>query len=184
MNIRIIPDQLKSDLPKSPHPVHCSFDVLIDTYLPVRHRLLLPPPPASQTTTAAHFCLIRNRTVTQFRLQPSIPSMDSGPTSEYPPAALSPFDPNGDPESEGCTVAAPSPAAFSPAGHCGYPPCPHPMSAAPKRLRRPPHEIERLYTCGWQGCEKAYGSLSHLNNHVRIKEHGARRFPHGMPTLP
>jgi hypothetical protein len=72
---------------------------------------------------------------------------------------------------EGCTVAAPSPAAFSPAGK-------------QRRPRRRPEEIDRRYRCGWNGCEKAYGSLGNLNDHVQSQGHGAKRLPSGMPTLP
>ncbi len=38
-----------------------------------------------------------------------------------------------------------------------------------KRPRRRYDEIERLYLCGWQGCEKSYGTLNHLNAHVACK---------------
>lgn len=33
----------------------------------------------------------------------------------------------------------------------------------------------RDYHCGWNGCEKAYGSLSNLNYHIQVKRHGQRR---------
>ncbi|KIW24853.1 uncharacterized protein PV07_10541 [Cladophialophora immunda] len=45
----------------------------------------------------------------------------------------------------------------------------------PKRPRRKPEEIERLYKCGWNGCEKAYGNLGHLNQHVSKHSHGPKR---------
>ncbi|KAK3371616.1 hypothetical protein B0T24DRAFT_506982, partial [Lasiosphaeria ovina] len=43
--------------------------------------------------------------------------------------------------------------------------------------RRKYEEIERQYACRWNGCEKAYGTLSHLNVHVINKNHGKRREP-------
>lgn len=37
-----------------------------------------------------------------------------------------------------------------------------------------------MYKCGWNGCEKAYGTLNHLNAHVTMQSHGAKRTPDGM----
>lgn len=40
-----------------------------------------------------------------------------------------------------------------------------------------------MYKCGWNGCEKAYGTLNHLNAHVTMQSHGQKRIPEGMvPT--
>lgn len=36
-------------------------------------------------------------------------------------------------------------------------------------------ETERMYKCGWNGCEKTYGTLNHLNGHVTMQSHGAKR---------
>src|SRR5690348_7895423 len=41
-----------------------------------------------------------------------------------------------------------------------------------------------MYKCGWNGCEKAYGTLNHLNAHVTMQSHGAKRTPEGMQFLP
>ena len=49
-----------------------------------------------------------------------------------------------------------------------------------KRPRRRAEEVERLYTCNWPGCDKAYGALNHLNTHVRNAEHGPKREPKGI----
>jgi hypothetical protein len=38
-------------------------------------------------------------------------------------------------------------------------------------------EIERTYKCGWNGCETAYGTLNHLNGHVKMQWHGTKRTP-------
>jgi hypothetical protein len=58
-----------------------------------------------------------------------------------------------------------------------------------KRPRRRFDEIERLYVCNWGECEKAYGTLNHLNAHVHMQKHGPKRLPAGrflfslfMPT--
>lgn len=51
--------------------------------------------------------------------------------------------------------------------------------APKKRPRRRYDEIERLYTCGWNGCEKSYGTLNHLNAHVAMQKHGEKRLPTG-----
>jgi len=48
-----------------------------------------------------------------------------------------------------------------------------------RRPRRRADEVERLYKCTWNGCEKSYGTLSHLNDHVRLQRHGTKREPHG-----
>ena len=37
-----------------------------------------------------------------------------------------------------------------------------------------------MYKCGWQGCEKAYGTLNHLNAHVTMQSHGQKRTPEGQ----
>src|SRR2546430_1173311 len=46
-----------------------------------------------------------------------------------------------------------------------------------KRRRRRADEVERLYQCNWPGCEKSYGTLNHLNTHVRNAAHGNKREP-------
>ena len=40
-----------------------------------------------------------------------------------------------------------------------------------------------MYKCGWNGCEKAYGTLNHLNAHVTMQGHGPKRTPDGMPPV-
>ena len=57
---------------------------------------------------------------------------------------------------------------------------PIPGTHQQKRPRRRYEEIERMYKCGWNGCEKAYGTLNHLNAHVTMQSHGAKRTPEGM----
>ncbi|KAK4167629.1 hypothetical protein QBC43DRAFT_341979 [Cladorrhinum sp. PSN259] len=54
---------------------------------------------------------------------------------------------------------------------------PIPGAQQHKRPRRRYEEIERMYKCGWNGCEKAYGTLNHLNAHVTMQAHGAKRTP-------
>jgi len=46
-----------------------------------------------------------------------------------------------------------------------------------KRSRRRYDEIERIYHCEWKGCDKAYGTLNHLNAHVAMQKHGEKRLP-------
>lgn len=48
---------------------------------------------------------------------------------------------------------------------------------AKKRSRRRYDEIERIYHCGYKGCDKAYGTLNHLNAHVAMQKHGEKRLP-------
>ena len=59
---------------------------------------------------------------------------------------------------------------------------PIPGAQQHKRPRRRYEEIERMYKCGWNGCEKAYGTLNHLNAHVTMQSHGTKRTPEGMHT--
>ncbi|KAI5292919.1 hypothetical protein KEM52_005967 [Ascosphaera acerosa] len=54
---------------------------------------------------------------------------------------------------------------------------PIPGTQQHKRPRRRYEEIERIYKCGWHGCEKAYGTLNHLNAHVTMQSHGPKRVP-------
>lgn len=49
--------------------------------------------------------------------------------------------------------------------------------APKKRSRRRYDEIERIYACDWRGCDKAYGTLNHLNAHVAMQKHGPKRLP-------
>lgn len=60
---------------------------------------------------------------------------------------------------------------------------PIPGAQQHKRPRRRYEEIERMYKCGWNGCEKAYGTLNHLNAHVTMQSHGPKRTPEGMSML-
>lgn len=46
-----------------------------------------------------------------------------------------------------------------------------------KRPRRRFEEIERLYTCDYPGCPKAYGTLNHLNSHKSMQKHGPKSTP-------
>ena len=39
-----------------------------------------------------------------------------------------------------------------------------------------------MYKCGWNGCEKAYGTLNHLNAHVTMQSHGQKRTPEGKTS--
>ncbi|KAF1842415.1 uncharacterized protein K460DRAFT_184715 [Cucurbitaria berberidis CBS 394.84] len=87
------------------------------------------------------------------------------------------------------TSGPPAPAMVSPVQRPPtYPQGGHPLSTVysfvpipgaqqHKRPRRRYEEIERMYKCGWNGCEKAYGTLNHLNAHVTMQSHGAKRTP-------
>eukprot|EP00834_Sanchytrium_tribonematis_P006053 NODE_414_length_7911_cov_0.926011.p6 type:complete len:138 gc:universal NODE_414_length_7911_cov_0.926011:4241-3828(-) len=41
-----------------------------------------------------------------------------------------------------------------------------------KRIRRRPDEVQRMFYCIFSGCDKSYGTISHLNTHRRLKNHG------------
>ncbi|KAF8603890.1 hypothetical protein BDV93DRAFT_441819, partial [Ceratobasidium sp. AG-I] len=52
-----------------------------------------------------------------------------------------------------------------------------------KRPRRRYDEIERLYSCSYEDCTKAYGTLNHLNAHVTMQKHGLKRNPSEFKEL-
>lgn len=58
-----------------------------------------------------------------------------------------------------------------------------PGNTVRKRPRRRYDEIERLYSCNYPGCTKAYGTLNHLNAHVNMQKHGQKRHPNGELVL-
>ncbi|OAA57244.1 Zinc finger, C2H2-type/integrase, DNA-binding protein [Cordyceps fumosorosea ARSEF 2679] len=74
----------------------------------------------------------------------------------------------------GQTAAAPPPPQRT---NQVYSFVPIPGAQQHKRPRRRYEEIERMYKCGWNGCEKAYGTLNHLNAHVTMQSHGQKRTP-------
>ena len=53
-----------------------------------------------------------------------------------------------------------------------------------RRPRRKAGEIERIFKCGWGGCEKAYGTVNHLNNHLNVNQYGPKCTPAGRFTRP
>jgi hypothetical protein len=110
---------------------------------------------------------------------PSTPMYASRPewAGQYPPQMGYPH-----PSTSGPTAPAMvSPVQRPPTG--GHPLStvysfvPIPGAQQHKRPRRRYEEIERMYKCGWNGCEKAYGTLNHLNAHVTMQSHGQKRTP-------
>lgn len=79
------------------------------------------------------------------------------------------------------TTGVSTPTSAAPVGVRGpaqvYSFVPIPGAQQHKRPRRRYEEIERMYKCGWNGCEKAYGTLNHLNAHVTMQSHGQKRTP-------
>lgn len=61
---------------------------------------------------------------------------------------------------------------------------PSPQKERKKRPRRKFQEIERLYACDFPNCQKAYGTLNHLNAHITMQGHGARKTHHEFRHLP
>ncbi|CEJ90602.1 Putative Transcriptional regulator [[Torrubiella] hemipterigena] len=130
----------------------------------------------------------------------------AAPSPTYPYGQHSPYAPNPDmshgyPHPSGGMYGQPRPEwgaygqhgpPMTPGGHPvyaqgGQPPqqrpsqvysfVPIPGAQQHKRPRRRYEEIERMYKCGFQGCEKAYGTLNHLNAHVTMQSHGQKRTP-------
>ncbi|KAF0638842.1 hypothetical protein FPSE5266_00154 [Fusarium pseudograminearum] len=85
----------------------------------------------------------------------------------------------GAPLTPGHPVYAQNPASAQPPQRPNqvYSFVPIPGAQQHKRPRRRYEEIERMYKCGWNGCEKAYGTLNHLNAHVTMQSHGQKRTP-------
>lgn len=96
--------------------------------------------------------------------------------SGYPahPHGLPAYSAHGSPSA---SIASGSPATSSSQRPQVYSFVPIPGAQQHKRPRRRYEEIDRMYKCGWNGCEKAYGTLNHLNAHVTMQSHGAKRTP-------
>ncbi|EEH20638.2 hypothetical protein PABG_02869 [Paracoccidioides brasiliensis Pb03] len=128
------------------------------------------PPPYSPYTPQGH-------DMAQYQGHPP-PQMYGRP--DWPPHQYGQH-PHGMPgtySSPGTTVGSASPAATAgPRPGQVYSFVPIPGAQQHKRPRRRYEEIERMYKCGWNGCEKAYGTLNHLNAHVTMQSHGAKRTP-------
>jgi hypothetical protein len=61
--------------------------------------------------------------------------------------------------------------------HSNYP------SSSQKRKRRRYEEIDRIYACKYDGCDRSYGTLNHLNTHVALHGHGEKRTPKEFQEL-
>ena len=57
------------------------------------------------------------------------------------------------------------------------------LSLIKKRKRKKAEEVHRYYRCNFQNCDKAYGTLNHLNTHISIQKHGPKRMPQEFATL-
>ncbi|MCJ1441438.1 MAG: hypothetical protein MMC23_001925 [Stictis urceolatum] len=85
--------------------------------------------------------------------------------------------PYSSPGAPGSTAGSPATAGPPRPGQQVYSFVPIPGAQQHKRPRRRYEEIERMYKCGHNGCEKAYGTLNHLNAHVTMQSHGSKRTP-------
>jgi hypothetical protein len=52
-----------------------------------------------------------------------------------------------------------------------------------KRHRRSAQDIDRIYKCGWDGCDKAYGLVRNLNTHILVQGHGGTRSKAGKSHI-
>ncbi|WEW59769.1 hypothetical protein PRK78_005249 [Emydomyces testavorans] len=150
------PTQMKSD---TDVPIDPSIAAASPTY----------PPPYSPYQPQGH-------DMAQYQGHPP-PQMYARPDwphqyAQHPPGLPGPYS------SPATTVGTASPATTAgPRPGQVYSFVPIPGSQQHKRPRRRYEEIERMYKCGWNGCEKAYGTLNHLNAHVTMQSHGAKRTP-------
>ncbi|KAG9002161.1 hypothetical protein FRB93_011787 [Tulasnella sp. JGI-2019a] len=128
-------------------------------------------------------------------ISPTRPGMGSSPNSPspLPPTAIPDASSSHASGSRGAVMlaSAPAPPVYHP--HLQYPISPPggkadlegktysfvslPGNTIKKRPRRRYEEIERLYKCNFEGCSKSYGTLNHLNAHVHMQRHGAKRTP-------
>ncbi|KAI9828969.1 MAG: hypothetical protein M1819_006468 [Sarea resinae] len=125
--------------------------------------------------------------MSQYPGHPGAPQMYARPEwgSQYAAHSHGLPGPYGGHPSPATTVSSASPAATAGGPRPGqshplsqvYSFVPIPGSQQHKRPRRRYEEIERMYKCGWNGCEKAYGTLNHLNAHVTMQSHGQKRTP-------
>jgi hypothetical protein len=53
----------------------------------------------------------------------------------------------------------------------------------PKKPCRKPEEVVRFHKCGWNGCEKGYDKVDHLNLHVLKHSHRPKRNVRGNNSL-
>ncbi|RMJ23926.1 C2H2 transcription factor Con7 [Aspergillus sp. HF37] len=107
---------------------------------------------------------------------PPPPQMYGRP--DWPPGYGAPQHGMPAPYAPPATTVGPSPAVTAgPRPGQVYSFVPIPGAQQHKRPRRRYEEIERMYKCGWNGCEKAYGTLNHLNAHVTMQSHGNKRTP-------
>ncbi|EFE42897.1 C2H2 transcription factor (Con7), putative [Trichophyton verrucosum HKI 0517] len=131
------------------------------------------PPPYSPYAPQSH-------DMAQYQSHP--PQMYARPDWPHQYGAHQPGMPG--PYSSPASVSSASPAATAgPRPGQVFSFVPIPGSQQHKRPRRRYEEIERMYKCGWNGCEKAYGTLNHLNAHVTMQSHGAKRSPDGLYSL-
>ncbi|KAI9846763.1 MAG: hypothetical protein M1837_003612 [Sclerophora amabilis] len=114
-----------------------------------------------------------------------------GPYGQPPPHGVTPYNAHASPSTTVSSASSVTTAGARPGQNVSkahlhqqshhlsqvYSFVPIPGAQQHKRPRRRYEEIERMYKCGWQGCEKAYGTLNHLNAHVTMQSHGQKRTP-------
>ena len=104
-------------------------------------------------------------------------STGSGDQHGFPPTHHFPYNmvSASDPESSGSITELAPTTGGNPQKY-NFVPLPNQPK---KRPRRRFEEIERLYDCNYPGCNKAYGTLNHLNAHASMQKHGPKRLPSG-----
>ncbi|KAJ5150007.1 Zinc finger C2H2 [Penicillium atrosanguineum] len=143
--------QATSQFPFKPEAPSFNPDPVLDPSLPANSPSY--PPPYSPLPTSG----TRDGSVSGYGQQHHMPGPYASPAT---------------------TVGSASPAATAgPRPGQVYSFVPIPGAQQHKRPRRRYEEIERMYKCGWHGCEKAYGTLNHLNAHVTMQSHGSKRTP-------
>ncbi|KAH6625069.1 hypothetical protein B0J18DRAFT_201498 [Chaetomium sp. MPI-SDFR-AT-0129] len=152
------PEQAKSD---SALPIDPSIAGASPTYATHSHYPPYAPPPQDMSQG--------------YQPHPGTPGLytqprpDWGGYSQQPAGHITP----------GTHIFHQAPPATAATGrpHQVYSFVPIPGAQQHKRPRRRYEEIERMYKCGHDGCEKAYGTLNHLNAHVTMQSHGVKRTP-------
>ncbi|KAJ5938556.1 hypothetical protein N7466_001690 [Penicillium verhagenii] len=162
-------------LPISPMPIPRSPNLKSDAALPLDPSLPANsptyPPPYSPYQPQGHDMQYQGHPPPphQMYARPEWPHTYGGHSHGLPGPYASPATTVGS--------ASPAPATAGLSRGQVYSFVPIPGAQQHKRPRRRYEEIERMYKCGWNGCEKAYGTLNHLNAHVTMQSHGAKRTP-------
>ncbi|KAF4978032.1 hypothetical protein FDECE_18275 [Fusarium decemcellulare] len=164
--------QNSPSMPQQDGRNHQAQPVKSDNDVPIDPSIAAPSP--TYASYGQHSPYAPNPDMTHSYSHPSNAGMYAQPRPDW-----TGYGQHGAPLTPGHPVYAQNPASAPPPARPNqvYSFVPIPGAQQHKRPRRRYEEIERMYKCGWNGCEKAYGTLNHLNAHVTMQSHGQKRTP-------